>query len=120
MTNLRTRDRRKDDRRPARELEWDGKGKLIGAEYPPARRQVSLHALLLEMTTFERKLVDGDYLARRAAEVRAAEDLVTAELIYRAMYEHQGGKWESVETKWVWRDIANRLNNLRAHHDKGE
>lgn len=35
---------------------------------------------------------------------------VTGEQVYRAMYEHEGGKWDCVETQDVWHDIAARLN----------
>jgi hypothetical protein len=34
------------------------------------------------------------------------------ELIYRAMYEHQGGKWEANETPDVWFEAADRLRAM--------
>lgn len=43
-----------------------------------------------------------------------AEGIVTGELFYRAIYEHEGGQWVAVEPKYIWRDAANRLNNLLA------
>jgi len=47
---------------------------------------------------FERAALRGE---PDAGEVERA-----AEAVYRSLYERHGGKWEAVETRDVWRDIA--------------
>lgn len=42
------------------------------------------------------------------------EDKIAGEAIYRAMYEHQGGKWEANESKEVWYEIAGRVRRINS------
>lgn len=36
-------------------------------------------------------------------------DEMLGEMIYRALYQHQGGLWECVSPRYVWYDAASRL-----------
>lgn len=51
-------------------------------------------------------------------DLQADEKL--GELIYRAMYEHEGGKWAAVETRYVWLNAAARLRAMLSVSPKQE
>lgn len=42
----------------------------------------------------------------------AIEYKMSGEAIYRAMYQHQGGKWEANETPEVWYETAKRYRRF--------
>lgn len=46
--------------------------------------------------------------------VLVPDDRVLGEMIYRAMYEHQGGMWSANETRDVWYDMGKRLRAMLA------
>jgi hypothetical protein len=50
--------------------------------------------------------------AELIARVESAGREQLGEMIYRALYEHQGGQWSANETKGVWFDAADRLTAL--------
>lgn len=43
-------------------------------------------------------------------DLRADEEL--GKMIYRALYEHEGGKWDAVETRYVWYNAGARLRKM--------